>query len=140
MKYPLLSALLAVSTIDLHSNLFGNKKPVAKLNEEQLQLIEDGLEAKQNSDPGLEDLQSEVTSAQDALSEALTINNITMPDGASLSEAIALLGTTCKTYGEKGQSHTSPPNDGIDREESNTENFAFEAVLNDTSKFQILKK
>ena len=49
MKFQKLVALLGLGTIVLDTNFFGNKKPFAKFDEEQLQKIEDALEEKDTS-------------------------------------------------------------------------------------------
>ena len=109
MNFPKLTALLALAQIDMHSNFFGNKKPVAKLDQDQLEAIEKGLEqndvsaltseieAKGNE---ITALTATATLVSDAVNQALQMNAIELPENATEAEAIALLATTCKEYGE----------------------------------------
>ena len=124
MKYKLLCALLALTNIELHSNFFGNKKPTAKLDEEQLQSIEDALAKNDTSalqttideqTTTISTMQTEKTDMENALNEAFSINGLDLPEGISAAEAIAALGTKCKEYGSDKNTHSIPRSDGKDR-------------------------
>lgn len=127
MKYKLLCALLALTNIELHSNFFGNKKPTAKLDEEQLQSIEDALGKNDTSalqstideqNTTISTMQTEKTDMENALSEAFSINGLDLPEGTSVAEAIATLGTKCKEFGGAKNTHSIPPTDGKDKQEA----------------------
>jgi len=124
MKYKLLCALLALTDIEFHSNFFGNKKPTAKLDEEQLQSIEDALAKNDTSalqttideqNTTISTMQTEKTDMENALSEAFSINGLDLPEGTSVAEAIAALGTKCKEFGSAKNTHSIPRTDGKDK-------------------------
>ena len=126
MKYQLLTALLALTNIDLHSNFFGNKKPTAKFDEEQLQNIEDALAEKDTTglqstitahEATIATMTTESSNLENALSEAFSLNSLEMPEGTSTAEAIAILGTKCKEFGDNKSTHSLIKNDGIDKGE-----------------------
>lgn len=128
MKYKLLTAILAVAQIELHSNFFGNKKPTAKFDEDQLQSIEDALAKTDTSalettisthEATIATMQTDKTNVENALSEAFSINGLDMPEGASFAEAIATLGTKCKEMGSSNNTHSLPKNDGKEKPEGN---------------------
>ena len=124
MNFPKLTALLALAQIDMHSNFFGNKKPVAKLDQEQLEAIEKGLE--QNDVSALTSeieakgndiiaLTANQTAMEEAINGALQLNGLELPENATHAEAIALLATTCKEYGEaKDVTHSVAGNNGVE--------------------------
>lgn len=121
MKYIKICALLALNQIELHSNFFGNKKPTAKLDEEQLQSIEDALAQNDTSalqttitahEATIATMQTDRTNAENALSEAFSMNGLDLPEGTSVAEAIATLGTKCKEYGASKNTHSIPQTNG----------------------------
>lgn len=124
MNFPKLTALLGVAQIEMHSNFFGNKKPVAKLDQEQLEAIEKGLEqndvsaltseieAKGND---ITALIANQTAMEEAITGALQLNGLELPENATQAEAIALLATTCKEYGEaKNVTHSVAGSNGVE--------------------------
>lgn len=122
-KFTKLTAVLALAEIPLHSNFFGTKKPFAKLEEDQLQAIEDALatndtaelEQKVNSlTESNTALQTTHTEVENAVNDALALNGLTIPENSSLAEAIALLGNAKATA-----THEIPPTNG---EEAPSEN------------------
>lgn len=144
-----LTALLGLTAITMHnSNIFGTGKNYAKLDEDQLQKIEDALAAEGGPDATIvENLQNELTTAQtaasgmeEAVTAALELNGLQITEGQSAVEAIALLAQTCKEYGaSKERGHSKPENNGKEKEEETPETYAFENVLNDMSKYPTLK-
>lgn len=146
-----LTTLLGVATIPMHnSNVFGTGKNYAKLDEDQLQLIEKGLETAEGADPAVvEGLKNDLSAAQaaessmhDAVSVALKLNGLEIAEGQSAVEAIALLAQTCKEYGaSKERGHTKPENDGKEKPDNTTDpsaNFAHNKIY-DESKYTTLK-
>ena len=128
MKFNLLCALLALSNLELHSNLLGTKKPVAKFDEDQLQSIEDALAQNDTSaltsqitahEATISGLNTEAENISTAINDAFALNGLDLPEGTSIAEAIATLGTQCKTYGDSNQSHSIPKTDGLDKIEEN---------------------
>lgn len=149
MKYKLLSAVLALASIELHSNFFGNKKPTAKFDEDQLQSIEDALakndtSALQNQitehESTISGMQTEKTNTENAISDAFSMNKLELPEGASMAEAIAILGTKCQEYGSSNHTHSLTHTDGIDKDENEDEsvNYAHNKAF-DESKYTTLK-
>lgn len=149
MKYKLLSAILALSSIELHSNFFGNKKPTAKFDEDQLQSIEDALAKNDTSalqsqideqQSTISEMQTERTNMENALSEAFSTNKLDLPEGSSVAEAIAILGTKCKEYGSSKHTHSIVKTDGVDKEgdEDESTNYAHNRAF-DESKYTTLK-
>ena len=125
-----LTALLGLTAITMHnSNIFGTGKNFAKLDEDQLQKIEDALETPAAETPDVENLKTELANAaaaeagmQEAVTAALELNGLTIEKGQSAAEAIALLGATCKQYGEsKERGHTTPENNGKEKPEPESE-------------------
>ncbi|MDR2205772.1 MAG: hypothetical protein LBE36_06430 [Flavobacteriaceae bacterium] len=149
MKFQKLAALLVLGSIELHSNFFGTKKPFAKFDEDQLQKIEDDLVEKDTSaldekiseqEETIKGLNTEKSEIENAVNQALELNGIKIPEGASITDAVALIGQTCKTYGDSKETHTVVKTDGIDKgDDGDSEVFAHEKVLNDRSKFPTLK-
>ena len=146
MKYKLLSAVLALASIELHSNFFGNKKPTAKFDEDQLQSIEDALEKNDTSalqatitthEETIATMQTEKTNVENALSEAFSMNGLELPEGTSVAEAIATLGTKCKEYGDSTDTHSIVRTNGIDKnpEEDPSAEYEHNKVMFDKSKF-----
>lgn len=145
MKYTKLCALLALSQIDLHSNILGTKKPVAKLDEEQLQTLEDALagnetyaEKIKEHEATIDSLKNEATSAEDAISAAISAHGIELEEGASISEKIAALDNKCKEYGNSNHTHSIPQTDGKEtknEEEDPSANYEHNKVMQDNSKF-----
>ncbi|WP_312750531.1 hypothetical protein [Epilithonimonas hominis] len=148
MKYKLLIATMGVASIDLHSNVFGNKKPYAKVDEESLQKVEDALAKNDTSalqttitahEATIATMQTDKTNVENAISEAFTMNGIEAPEGISIAEAIATLGTKCKEMGSSNNTHSIPQNDGKENNEADpAEQYSHNKVF-DESKFKTLK-
>ncbi|SDE68506.1 hypothetical protein [Riemerella columbipharyngis] len=115
-RFQKLTALLALGEISLNAGLFGNKKPFAKLDEDQLQIIEDAL--KKNDTTALEEslksAETKVSEVENAVEQALEISGLKAGD--SLVASIVLLGETCKQYGESKDRHSLPENSGKEEE------------------------
>lgn len=148
MKFIKLCALLALTQIELHSNFFGNKKPTAKFDEDQLQAIEDALEKNDTSalddkikehENTISSMQNDKNDIENAISEAFSMNGLTLTEGMSVAEAIASLGTKCKEYGNSTNTHSIPPTDGVDVSDDDDDDesakYAHNQVMNDKSKF-----
>lgn len=150
MKFQKLVALLGLGTIVLDTNFFGNKKPFAKFDEEQLQKIEDALEEKDTSaleqkitehETTISGLNTEKSGIENAVNQALQLNGLELPEGTTMADAVALLGTTCKTYGDSKSTHTIVQNDGVEKSDGTEEkssNYAHNQVF-DESKYTTLK-
>lgn len=127
MKFPKLTSLLGQSLIELHSSFFGNNKPFAKLDEEQLQNIETALETTDNSaltaqieehEATILTLNTSSTETQNALDQALQLNEISLPEGSTSAAAIVALGQKCKEYGASKNRHVDPKNNGEEKPEN----------------------
>ena len=127
-----LLAVLGFASFTFHGNFWdvSGKKHV-KLQEEDLQKIEDALEknAAGEDATALADLQAKITgyeanetAVQEALTNALTMNGLEFAEGQTVVDAIASLGTTCKEYGKsKDRGHNQPKNDGQEKAEKTDE-------------------
>lgn len=125
-KFTTLTTLLALGEIELNAGFFGNKKPFAKFDEDQLQVIEDALQKTDNTDleKKVTDLEAEKIALEksifdqkayqlkieNALEQALQINGL--EPASNIDGSIALLGEKCKEYGDADVSHTLLLNDG----------------------------
>ena len=122
MKYTKLTALLGLAEITLHSGTFSMGTPFAKLNEEQLDLIENAL-AKDHENDTIT-LQNQLT---DATSKASAFEKITTETAKAIETAmqtaglekqegmienINLLAEKCKEFGEDKNRHSFPDNNG----------------------------
>lgn len=144
-----LLAVLGLASFTFHSNFWNGGNKHVKLEEEDLQKIEDALEKNATGEDAtaLADLQNQVSgfeanenAVQEALTNALTLNGMTIAEGQSVAEAITALGAKCKEYGtSKDRGHNKPDNNGKEKEEETPETYAFENVLNDMSKYPTLK-
>lgn len=124
-----LTALLGLAAIQMHSNIFGGAAH-ARFSQEQLDTIEGALENAGQSDQSetIEGLNSQITklnetvsglqatdtAVQDALTQAFEANGLTLEEGQTPIDAIALLGAKCKEYGSATTTHTIPGTDGKD--------------------------
>ena len=145
-----LLAVLGFASFTFHGNFWdvSGKKHV-KLQEEDLQKIEDALEknAAGEDATALADLQAKITgyeanetAVQEALTNALTMNGLEFAEGQTVVDAIASLGTTCKEYGaSKDRGHNQPKNDGQEKAEDEAPTYAFENVMSDMSKYPTLQ-
>lgn len=119
-----LTALLGLAAIQMHNaNIFGTGKNYAKLDEEQLQKIEDALgeTSSEEATQTIADLQAQVSnlqasenSVQEAVTTALQINGLALEEGQTVMDAITLLGTKCHEYGTAKTTHNIPGSDGKD--------------------------
>lgn len=122
MKYTKLTALLGLAEITLHSGTFSMGTPFAKLNEEQLDLIENALAKEQEND--IITLQNQLT---EATSKASAFEKITTETAKAIETAmqtaglekqegmienINLLAEKCKEFGEDKNRHSFPDNNG----------------------------
>lgn len=105
MKYSRIVALLGLSEMVLHSNLFGGK-PFAKLSEDELEKINAALEEELAS--GKENM----AALQDAVEQAL--EHAGLEAEGTLQENIVLLGQKCREYGDSKNRHNFPENNGKD--------------------------
>ncbi|EKB60752.1 hypothetical protein [Bergeyella zoohelcum] len=121
MKYPKLSALLGLSEIVLNAGIFGNKKPFAKLDEDDLAKVEEALEdsetesLREELNQSKENLATEkqtVSAVENAVEQALQLAGLTAKE--TLVENIALLGEKCKEYGDSKNRHSTPENNGTE--------------------------
>jgi hypothetical protein len=128
MKFPKLKGLTGQEAIDLHTNFFGNKKPFAKFDKDQLEKIEAALETNDVSgltqkiadlDANIINLNAVQAETQNAIDQALQLNGITIPEGATTAEAIIALGAKCKEYGSSENRHVTPKNNGEEKPENN---------------------
>lgn len=126
MKYPLLTALLALSEITVKGGLFGGK-PFASFTEEQLEQIEKALEKQDTSafteqitklQKEVEEKNTRLSGIENAVTQALELNGLEKAD--SFTKSVELLGTTCKEYGEKKQVHTALTHNGKEVETDET--------------------
>lgn len=124
-KFSALVALLGIAQMELHANFFG-KKSFAKIDEEQLETIENALQNTdstelkqkiQTLEKEKETLASKVSEmeqsqkqTENALEQALSANGLTPKE--SVVESIVMLGEKCKEYGDADPIHTLPKNDG----------------------------
>lgn len=128
-----LLAVLGMQAFVFHNNFWGTGEAHVKLDNKQLQMIEDALEKKEgenateNNTADLTELQAQVAgfqaseaAVQEALTAALTLNGIEATQGQSVAEAIAALGTTCKEYGDSTETHSILQTDGLDKESGDT--------------------
>lgn len=118
MKYPLLTALLALAEITPKAGLFGGK-PFASFTEEQLDKIEEALEKNDTSafkeqlaqlNKDISERKTRLENIENAVNTALELNGLEAAD--TFDKSIELLGTTCKEYGEKKSTHTLPATNG----------------------------
>lgn len=119
MKYPLLSNLLALATIDLQSNFFGNKKPSARFDEDQLQAIEDALAKSDTAkiQNRVTELEEEQNTNQQALNDAFNLAGLKAEEMGSFAEAIAALGARCDELGKSTNRHSFAAHDGKEKKE-----------------------
>lgn len=126
MKFPKLTGLTGQQAIELHNSFFGNKKPFAKLDEDQLQSIENALETTDTSaltstieghEATILTLNTTQSETQNALDQALQLNGIKVPEGSTTAQAIIVLGQKCEEYGSSNNRHVDPKNDGNEKPE-----------------------
>ena len=132
VKYSKITQVLGLVAIDLHSNLFGNKQPFAKLTEEDLAKIENALNEIPNVEEKTKELKEQVEQLTEInkahqeqgelIAEAVknAIETAGLEQQESLAENIVLLGAKCKEYGDSNNRHSLVDNNGI---EEHTEGF-----------------
>ncbi|MET3035835.1 hypothetical protein ABXT08_07030 [Chryseobacterium sp. NRRL B-14859] len=124
-----LLAVLGLQAFTFHNNFWGSGEAHVKLDNKQLQLIEDALENKATENPAnedaktLEDLQAQVSgfeaneaAVQEALTAALGLNGIEAAEGQTVAEAITALGAKCKEYGSSKNTHSFIHTNGVEKE------------------------
>lgn len=122
MKYTKLTALLGLAEITLHSGTFSMGTPFAKLNEEQLDLIENALDKDQENDIiALQNQLTEATSKASAFEKITTetakaietaMQTAGLEKQEGMIENINLLAEKCKEFGEDKNRHSFPDNNG----------------------------
>lgn len=122
MKYTKLTALLGLAEITLHSGTFSMGTPFAKLNEEQLDLIENALAKDQENDIiALQNQLTEATSKASAFEKITTetakaietaMQTAGLEKQEGMIENINLLAEKCKEFGEDKNRHSFPDNNG----------------------------
>lgn len=136
-------AVLGLQAFVFHSNFFKNEKKHVRLNEEELQKIEDALEKQTSVEDAqtLATLQANETEVQEALTAAFELNKIEATTGQTVAEAIGALSAKCEEYGSSTNTHSIPPTDGKDKAEDDgdeTDDYAHNQVFNE-NKFKTLK-
>ena len=113
MKYSRIVALLGLSEMVLHSNLFGGKA-FAKLSEDELEKINAALEEKDTKalEEELASGKENMAALQDAVEQAL--EHAGLEAKGTLQENIVLLGEKCREYGDSKNRHNFPENNGKD--------------------------
>lgn len=111
MKYSRIVALLGLSEMVLHSNLFGGKA-FAKLSEDELEKINAALEEKDTKalEEELAAGKENMAALQDAVEQAL--EHAGLEAKGTLQENIVLLGEKCREYGDSKNRHNFPENNG----------------------------
>ena len=122
MKYTKLTALLGLAEITLHSGTFSMGTPFAKLNEEQLDLIENALAKDHENDIiALQNQLTEATSKASAFEKITTetakaietaMQTAGLEKQEGMIENINLLAEKCKEFGEDKNRHSFPDNNG----------------------------
>ncbi len=122
MKYTKLTALLGLAEITLHSGTFSMGTPFAKLNEEQLDLIENALAKDQENDIiALQNQLTEATTKASAFEKITTetakaietaMQTAGLEKQEGMIENINLLAEKCKEFGEDKNRHSFPDNNG----------------------------
>lgn len=154
MKYPKLAAALGLQTITISSGLFGANAH-ARLDEEQLQKLEDQLSASGGNtelqtkfdelQTSFNTLKGEKEGLQSAVTQALELNSLTsdLQENATGVQGVELLGKKCKEYGSSINRHSFPNNDGSQNDDTPkpdpSQNYRHNQVLADTSKYPTLK-
>ena len=147
MKNKNICAVLALDKIELHGNILPGSQPVAKFNQAQLDKLEAALEEKDTSalDQKIKDQEATIathesneTAITQAVKSAFEMNSLELPEGTSVAEAIATLGTKCKEYGDSTDTHSLVKTDGLDKnsEEEPSANYEHNKVMFDKSKFK----
>lgn len=123
MKYTNILQVLAVETLELHSGVFGSKKPFAKLTEEDLEKLDKSLAEPTNATE-IEALKQRITELENenavfekTLAETTAevekaIETAGLEKQSGLIENISHLGAKCKEYGESSDRHTFAENNG----------------------------
>ncbi|WP_418124266.1 hypothetical protein ACNFU2_06535 [Chryseobacterium sp. PTM-20240506] len=128
-------AVLGLQAFTFHNNFWGSGEAHVKLDNKQLQLIEDALEKKETENTtaegaeSLADLQAKVTgfeaketAVQEALTAALSLNGIAATEGQTVAQAIEVLGTKCKEYGDSKETHSIIQTDGKEKPSDGLQN------------------
>lgn len=137
MKYQKLMALLGLTQLMLHSNFFGTKQPFAKLEEEQLQKIEDAIETsdtsaleeqitnleaeKQTLEEQKTALEADINALTTAVNDGLNANGLTLAEEKGLAEAIAMISNA-----KVNATHEIPPVNGEEKPTDGLENGFFD--------------
>lgn len=118
-KFIKLAAVLGLAEINLHSGLFGNKN-YAKLDEKQLEQLQAALDVDSNNlrtqidqlETKVQELEGIRAKIESSVEQSLELNELEA--GETLEASIALLGETCKTYGDSKNRNAVPPIEGTD--------------------------
>lgn len=136
--------VLGIQAFVFHSNFFKNEKKHVRLNEEELQKIEDALEKQTSAEDAetLATLQADETATQEALSAAFELHGLKTVEGQTVAEAVEVLSAKCTEYGESKNQHSFHKTDGKDKQEDedvdNSADYAHNQVFNE-DKFKTLK-
>lgn len=116
-------AVLGIQAFVFHSNFFKNEKKHVRLNEEELQKIEDALEKQTSAEDAetLATLQANETAVQEALTAAFELHGLKTVEGQTIAEAVEALSKKCTEYGEATNSHSIHKTDGKDKQEDEEE-------------------
>ncbi|WP_313359801.1 hypothetical protein [Empedobacter sp.] len=137
-------AVLGIQAFVFHSNFLKNEKKHVRLNEEELQKIEDALEKQTSAEDAetLATLQANETATQEALSAAFELHGLKTVEGQTVAEAVEALSAKCTEYGESKNQHSFHKTDGKDKQEDeeveNSADYAHNQVFNE-DKFKTLK-
>lgn len=116
-------AVLGIQAFVFHSNFFKNEKKHVRLNEEELQKIEDALEKQTSAEDAetLATLQANESAVQEALTAAFELHGLKTVEGQTVAEAVEALSAKCTEYGEATNSHSIHKTDGKDKQEDEEE-------------------
>lgn len=116
-------AALGIQAFVFHSNFFKNEKKHVRLNEEELQKIEDALEKQTSAEDAetLATLQANETATQEALSAAFELHGLKTVEGQTVAEAVEALSAKCTEYGQSKNQHSFHKTDGKDKQEDEEE-------------------
>ncbi|WP_312355559.1 hypothetical protein [Empedobacter sp.] len=116
-------AVLGIQAFVFHSNFLKNEKKHVRLNEEELQKIEDALEKQTSAEDAetLATLQANETATQEALSAAFELHGLKTVEGQTVAEAVEALSAKCTEYGESKNTHSFHKTDGKDKQEDEEE-------------------
>ena len=147
MKFPKLTALLGLQSINIHSGW--GVKTHGRFSVEELETLENHLAQDNATNENLQEkfntLQQEYNKlnashaeVKNAIAQALELNNLSeeMTEQSTEIDAVLLLGEKCKAYGSANTRHSFPINNG--QETTETQEYEHNKILTDKSKFPTL--